>query len=190
MAAAASGDQQGVADCGASVPRFALRAIGIDHMRQENEGTHHADSHRNQLNHRTHRGHASPRSIKGALPFQYMAQKNVFGRPGRRRNLVSPCDRLAAGLGTAPMLDRPGRTAHIRYATHSPAKAPIPLHSTPATDNISPPQSAGTKPPIVEPIKIAIQVRDITQLLGRGASVPRSLSERHKEEQGEADRER
>ena len=101
IAAAASGDQQGVADCGASVPRFALRAIGIDHMRQENEDTHHADSHRNQLNHRTHRGHASPRSIKGALPFQYMAQKNVFGRPGRRRNLVSPCDRLAACFGSA-----------------------------------------------------------------------------------------
>jgi hypothetical protein len=66
-------------------------------MRQENEGTHHADSDRNQLNHRTHRGHASPRSNKGALPLQYMTQKNVFGTPGRRRNLAAPCDRLAAG---------------------------------------------------------------------------------------------
>ena len=57
---------------GASDSRFALRAIGVDHMRQENEDTHHADSHRNQLNHRTHRSRASLRSIKGALPFQSM----------------------------------------------------------------------------------------------------------------------
>ena len=70
-------------------------------MRQENEGTHHADSHRNQLNHGTHRSHASQRSIKGALPFQDMTQKNVFGTPGRRRNLASPCDRLTAGFGPA-----------------------------------------------------------------------------------------
>jgi hypothetical protein len=32
----------------------------------------------------------------------------------------------------------------------------LPLHTTPANDNISPPQG-GTKPPIVEPMKIAIQ---------------------------------
>ena len=70
-------------------------------MRQENEGTHHADSHRNQLNNRTHRGRASLRSIKGALPFQNMTQKNVFGRPGRRRNLASRCDRFTAGFGPA-----------------------------------------------------------------------------------------
>jgi hypothetical protein len=83
---------------GASVSRFALRAIGINRMRQENKGTRHADSHRNQLNHRTHRSHASPRSIKGALPFQDLTWKNVFGTPGRRRNLAAPCDRLTAGF--------------------------------------------------------------------------------------------
>jgi hypothetical protein len=68
---------------------------------QEDEGTHHADSHRNQLNHRTHRSHASPRSIKGALPFQEVMRNNVFGRPGRRRKSADPCDRLPAGFGPA-----------------------------------------------------------------------------------------
>jgi hypothetical protein len=38
---------------GASVPRFALRAIGLDRMHQENEGTRHSGSRRNQPNHRT-----------------------------------------------------------------------------------------------------------------------------------------
>jgi hypothetical protein len=55
-------------------------------------------------------------------------------------------------------------SSHVLFASQSPARAPIPLHNTPATENSSPPESAGTKPPIVEPIKIAIQVRDISQI--------------------------
>jgi hypothetical protein len=78
-------------------------------MRQENEGTGQTNSHRYQLNHRTHRGYASPRSIKGALPLQYVTRKNVFGTPGRRQNLVDPCDRLAGGLWPRAPSQMPGK---------------------------------------------------------------------------------
>jgi hypothetical protein len=65
-------------------------------MHQENEGTRHAGSCRNQFNHRTH-----PATLPYAAsrePFKDVTRKNVFGTPGRRRNLAAPCDKLAAGL--------------------------------------------------------------------------------------------
>jgi len=73
-------------------------------MRQENEGTGQTDSHRYQLNHRTHHSRATPRSIKGALPFQDVAWKNGLVTPGRRRNLADPVTDWQAGLGPAPLL--------------------------------------------------------------------------------------
>jgi len=64
-------------------------------MRHENADANQTDSHRYQLNHRTHRGRATPRSIKEALPFQVVTLKNGFVASGRRRNLARPCGRLA-----------------------------------------------------------------------------------------------
>ena len=63
------------------VARGVLFATGLDRVRQENEGTGQADSNRYQLDHRTHHGRASPRGIKGALPFQDMAWKNGLATP-------------------------------------------------------------------------------------------------------------
>jgi len=69
---------------------FALRAVGIDRMRQENENTHRADSYRNQLNHRTHRGHASPRSIKESPPISVYGAEKCFRHAGKTAELGFP----------------------------------------------------------------------------------------------------
>jgi hypothetical protein len=42
---------------------------------------------------------------------------------------------------------------------HSATSAPIPLKSNDVYESMSAPQSAGTAPPIVEPIKIATQIK-------------------------------
>jgi len=59
-------------------------------MRQENEGTHHADSHRNQLNHRTHRSRASLRSIKGGPPVSGYDVEKCFRHARKTAELGFP----------------------------------------------------------------------------------------------------
>ena len=44
--------------------------------------------------------------------------------------------------------------------SHIPTTAPTALSSTPEYESMSPPQSSGISPPIVEPIKILIQMDD------------------------------
>jgi hypothetical protein len=84
-----------------SVPRFALRAIGIDRMHQENDGTRHAGSHRNQLNHRTHPSHASQRSIKGASLLRMLCGKMFSARPEDGGTWPPPVTNWQRGLGPA-----------------------------------------------------------------------------------------
>jgi hypothetical protein len=50
-------------------------------------------------------------------------------------------------------------SSYILKTIHSPTSPPIPLKSNDVKDNISAPHSSGITPPIVEPIKIATQIK-------------------------------
>jgi hypothetical protein len=50
-------------------------------------------------------------------------------------------------------------SSHILKTIHNPTSPPNPLKNNDVKDNISAPHSLGIAPPIVEPIKIAIQIK-------------------------------
>src|SRR6516164_1611743 len=79
------------------LPRFVLCAIGINRMRQENADASQTDSHRYQLNHRTHRSRAYPTQHQGSPPILGCNAEKWFRRIRKAAELSPTLRQIGRG---------------------------------------------------------------------------------------------